>query len=238
MSYILDWNNWNSADPFTPNILSQLGLHILITVLSVGLGIAFAFPLALLCIRYLPLYTPVITVSGVIYTIPSLALIPLLIPITGLSVTTMVVPLVAYAQVVLVRNIVAAIRSVDPALIEVGRAMGMNRWQIQTRVVLPLALPIIVAGVRVVAVTSIGIATVAPVFGVYDLGYAIFQGFNFESYNLVAGGAIFVSALAILVDLGLLGLERALSRGRSPERARGRGSLGARAPYSVTRIAE
>jgi osmoprotectant transport system permease protein len=220
MSYILNWNNWTSSDPFTPNIFSQLGLHALITALSVGLGLALAFPLALLCNRYQRFYTPLITTSGIIYTIPSLALIPFLIPITGLNMTSIVIPLVAYAQVVLIRNIVTAIRSVDPALLEVGRAMGMNRWQVQTRVVLPLALPVIVAGVRVVAVTSIGIATVAPVIGVYDLGYGIFQGFNLYSNNLVLGGAILVSVFAILVDLGLLGIERMVNRGRASGRVR------------------
>ena len=92
--------------------------------------------------------------------------------------------------------------------------MGMNRTQLQLRVVLPLALPVIVAGLRVATVTTIGIATIAPVVNVEDIGYLIFQGFNLADQSQVLAGVIVVSLLAILADLLLLGLERWLSRGR------------------------
>jgi osmoprotectant transport system permease protein len=121
---------------------------------------------------------------------------------------------VLYAQVVLIRNIVAAIQSVDPLLIEAGRAMGMNGWQVQREVILPLALPVIVAGIRVATVTTIGIATIAPLFGVQDLGYLIFQGFNTSYNDQVVAGVIIVSLLAIVVDFLLLGVQRLMSRGR------------------------
>lgn len=215
MSYILNPSNWSSSDSFYPSIPSQFALHLLITVLTLAIGLAIAFPVSLLLVRYTRLYVPVITGAGIIYTIPSLALIPLLVPVTGLTTLTVLIPLIAYTQVVLISNIVAALRSVDPALVEVGRAMGMDRWQLQLRVILPLALPVIVAGIRVAAVTTIGIATFGPWVGVYDLGYPIFQGFNLHRDGWIAGGAILVSAFAILVDLLLLALERALGRGRA-----------------------
>jgi len=125
-----------------------------------------------------------------------------------------VIPLVAYAQVVLIRNIVAAIRAVDPALVEVGRAMGMSTYQLQSRVVLPLALPVIIAGLRVATVTTIGIATLAPLVGTEDLGTMIFQGFNFSYKDEVIAGVILVSLLAIVADLLLLAAQSWLGRGR------------------------
>lgn len=215
MNYILQWDHWVLSDP---NGIPRLMIdHLSITGLSVLIGLGIAFPLGLVAARFSRVYLPVITVAGVLYTIPSLAFMALLIPFTGLTRTTVIIPLVLYAQVVLIRNIVAAIRSVDPLLLEVGRAMGMNTVQLQLKVILPLALPVIVAGLRVAAVTTIGIATIAPLFGVKDLGYLIFQGFNTSYKDQVLAGVILVSLLAIFTDLILLGVQRLLSRGRQIE---------------------
>lgn len=212
MSFILDGYNWDPSDP--TSITNLLLAHVQITLLSMMIGLAIAFAAALVVVRIRRLYLPVITVSGIIYTIPSLALFAFLIPTTGLSAATLIIPLVLYAQLVLIRNIVAAIDAVDPQLVEVGRAMGMNRFQVQRYVVLPLALPVIVAGIRVATVTTIGIATLGPWVGTDDLGTLIFQGFNYAYPGEVAGGVILVSVLAIGVDLALLGVQRFLSRGR------------------------
>lgn len=212
MQYILDASHWTLGDP--TSIPSLLLAHLRITGISVLIGLMIAFPLALLAVRYARSYLPIITAAGLIYTLPSLAFMALLIPFTGLNTPTVVIPLVLYAQVVLIRNIVAAIQAVDPALVDVGRAMGMNARQLQWRVVLPLALPVIVAGIRVATVTTIGIATIAPLFGVQNLGYLIFQGFNTSYSDQVMAGVILVSVLAIATDLALLGLQRLLSRGR------------------------
>jgi osmoprotectant transport system permease protein len=211
MSYILDGSNWDLSIPTSiPNLIIA---HLYITAISVLIGLAIAVPLALLVVRVRRLYLPIITASGILYTIPSLAAVAVLVPITGLAVPTIVIPLVLYAQVVLIRNIVAAIRAVDPTLVEVGRAMGMTGRQVQARVVLPLALPIIMAGIRVVVVTTIGIATIAPLIGVEDLGYLILQGINLYHPSQLYAGVILVSALAIVADLSLLGLQSWLSRG-------------------------
>lgn len=212
MSFILDGYNWDPSNP--TGITSLLLAHVQITVLSMLIGLVIAFAAAFVIMRYQRLYLPVITATGIIYTIPSLALFAFLIPTTGLSAATLIIPLVLYEQLVLIRNIVAAIRAVDPQLVEVGRAMGMNTFQVQRYVVLPLALPVIVAGIRVATVTTIGIATLGPWVGTDDLGTLIYQGFNFAYPDEVAAGVILVSALAVGVDLALLGVQAFLSRGR------------------------
>ncbi len=213
MQYLLDPTSWDITDPTSiPNLFFD---HLTLTFISVGVGLLIAFPIALLVARFRPLYAPVTVTASILYTIPSIAAMVLLIPLTGLSNLTVIIPLVAYTQIVLIRNIVAAIRAVDPALIEVGRAMGMNGVQIQTKVVLPLALPVIIAGVRVVVVTTIGIASISQIVGVPDLGTLVFQGQTFAYNDEVIAGAILITALAVGADLLLLGLQRLLSRGQS-----------------------
>lgn len=211
MDFLLHPANWDLTDPSSiPYLFLD---HLYITGLTLLISLLIAFPIAFLLVRYTRLNLPVQTAASILYTIPSFAFLAYMIGLTGLSLTTMLVPLIAYAQVVLIRNIVAAIRAVDPTLVEVGRAMGMNRIQLQRRVVLPLSLPIIVAGIRVVAVTTIGIATLGPYVGTPNLGTLIYNGINFAINDEIAAGAILITALAITVDLLLLGVQRLLNRG-------------------------
>lgn len=213
MDYLRNPANWDVSDPSSiPNLFYA---HLSLTFISVGLGLLIAFPIALLVARVRPLYPPVITTASILYTIPSIAAMVLLIPVTGLASATVIIPLVAYTQIVLIRNIVAAIRAVDPALIEVGRAMGMNTVQIQRKVVLPLALPVIIAGLRVAVVTTIGIASISQIVGVPDLGTLIFQGQTFAYTDEIVAGAILITALAVGADVLLLGAQRLLSRGQA-----------------------
>ncbi len=176
MSYIFNGENWDPSDPFS--ITSLLLVHLQLTLISLALALVIAFPIAFLVARFKGLYVPTVGAASLLYTVPSLAAFTFLVPLTGLTEWTVIIPLVAYAQVVLIRNIVAAIQAVDPGLVEVGRAMGMNTWQLQRRVVLPLALPIIIAGIRVTVVTTIGIATLSFLVGVEDLGTLINEGFE------------------------------------------------------------
>jgi osmoprotectant transport system permease protein len=222
VSYLLKGSNWALSQPMNiPSlILSQLSM----TLVSVIIGLAIAFPLAFLVSISRPshrpifnparYYGPLIAGTGVLYTIPSLAFMAFLVPWTGLNPATIIIPLVVYTQLVLIRNIVAARHAVDPTLVDVGRAMGMNGFQLQRYVVLPLSLPLIVAGLRVVTVTTIGIATFAPLIGVEDIGTLIFQGFNFSYNDEIIAGVIVVSVLAIAADLLLLAIQRLLSRGQ------------------------
>ena len=155
------------------------------------------------------------SISGLLYTVPSLAAFALLIPVTGLTLATAIIPLVLYNQLVLIRNTAAAVNGIDPLLIEVGWAMGMKPQQALFRVTLPLALPVIVAGVRIATVTTVGIAALASLVGQNTLGDLIFQNLAVYDPDAIAAGAILIAVFAIVADLLLLALQVALNRGRS-----------------------
>ena len=212
-SYLFDGFNYDMTDPGSiPRLLLQ---HLAIVGISMAISIVIAIPLGILISRYKVFQTPVITLTGILYTLSAMALLGILVSVTGLNMPTIIIPLILYAQLVLVRNTAAGISAVDPLLIEVGKAMGMNRWQLLTRVTLPLALPIIVAGIRVAMVTTIGIASLSTLVGVSSLGDLIFLGLENLQDNQVVAGAILISLLAVIADLLLLGVQVALNRGRS-----------------------
>ncbi len=212
MHYILQPYNYNLSDPGSiPNLFLQT-LELVGTVMLIS--IIIAIPVGLLVARYKRLYLPIITVSALLYTIPSIAAFVLLIPITGFSPATAIIPLVLYNMLVLIRNTAAAVNGIDPLLIDVGRAMGMKRHQVLFRVTLPLALPVIVAGIRIATVTTIGISALAALVGQGGLGELIFQNIVSGDYNAVVAGAILIAFLAIVADLLLLALQTGLNRGR------------------------
>ncbi len=212
MHYLLQPYNYNLSDPGSiPNLFLQT-LELVGTVMLIS--IIIAIPVGLLVARYKRLYLPIITVSALLYTIPSIAAFVLLIPITGFSPATAIIPLVLYNMLVLIRNTAAAVNGIDPLLIDVGRAMGMKRHQVLFRVTLPLALPVIVAGIRIATVTTIGISALAALVGQGGLGELIFQNIVSGDYNAVVAGAILIAFLAIVADLLLLALQTGLNRGR------------------------
>jgi osmoprotectant transport system permease protein len=213
MNYLLDPFNYDLSDPGSiPNLLLK---HMAIVAISMLISLVIAIPLGILVARYKRIAGPIITTAGLLYTIPGLALMGFLVLVTGLNPPTIIIPLVLYAQLVLVRNTAAGINAIDPLLLEVGQAMGMNRWQRLVRVTLPLALPVIVAGIRVAMVTSIGIASLSTLVGVSSLGDLIFIGLTNLQNNQVLAGAILISLLAVVSDLLLLIVQIALNRGRS-----------------------
>lgn len=213
MSYLLDPFNYDLSDPGSiPNLLLK---HMTIVGISMLISIIIALPLGILVSRYKLFKGPVVTTAGILYTLPALALMGFLVLVTGLNAPTIIIPLVLYAQLVLIRNTAAGISAVDPLLLEVGRAMGMNRWQLLWRVTLPLALPVIVAGIRVAMVTTIGIASLGTLVGVSCLGDLIFIGLDNLQNDQVLAGAILVSLLAVVADLILLAVQVTLNRGRS-----------------------
>jgi osmoprotectant transport system permease protein len=215
MRYLFSSYNYNLTDPESiPNLLVQ---HLYLVGITMLISLVIAIPLGVLVARYRRLYLPVITIADLLYTIPGVALLGVLITVPWLglnSVFTALIPLIIYTQLVLIRNTVAAIDAIDPLMIEVGRAMGMNPWQLFTRVTMPLALPIIVAGIRVATVTTIGIASLASLVNQGGLGDLIFKNIANYDPNAVLAGAILMSALAIVADLLLLALQTALNRGR------------------------
>jgi osmoprotectant transport system permease protein len=213
MHYILQPYNYNLSDPESiPNLFLK---HLSIVGVTMLISLAIAIPLGLLVARFRKLYFPTISVSGLLYTVPSIAAFALLIPITGLSPATAIIPMVLYNQLVLIRNTSAAVNAIDPLLIEVGRAMGMKPYQILFRVTLPLALPVIVAGIRIATVTTVGIAALAALVGQSDLGDLIFQNIAAFDPDAIAAGAILTAFLAVAADLLLLALQVWLNRGRS-----------------------
>ncbi|TMC24596.1 MAG: ABC transporter permease [Chloroflexi bacterium] len=212
MHYILQPYNYDLTDPESiPNLFLK---HLSFVGITMLISLIIAIPVGILLARYRRLYLPVVSISGLLYTIPSIAAFALLIPFTGLSPATAIIPLVIYNQLVLIRNTVTAINGIDPLLIEVGRAMGMKPQQVLFRVTLPLALPVIVAGIRIATVTTVGIAALAALVGQSDLGDLIFQNIVSGDFDAVVGGAILIAFLAIVADLLLLTLQIALNRGR------------------------
>ncbi len=213
MSYLLNPANYDLNDQSSiPNLLLQ---HLSIVGIAMLISVIVAIPVGIVVARYRRLYAPIVTITGLMYTIPAMVLLAFLVPFTGLNPPTIIIPLIVYTQLVLIRNTAAAINGLDPLLLEVGRAVGMNRWQVLWRVTLPLALPVIVAGIRVATVTTIGIASLAKLIGVDDLGTLIFIGITNLNNDQVIAGAILISLLAILADLLLLAVQAALNRGRS-----------------------
>jgi osmoprotectant transport system permease protein len=212
MQYLLSPYNYDPTDPEgIPNLFVE---HLWLVGLTMLISLIIAIPLGLLAARYKRIYGPLIAIADILYTIPSIAMVAFLITFTGLSLPTILIPLVLYTQLVLIRNIVAGINNIDPLMIEVGKAMGMNGWQMFIRVRLPLALPTIIAGIRIATVTTIGIASLASLVAEGGLGDLIFKNIANGQLDAVVAGAILLAALAVIVDLLLLGLQVALNRGR------------------------
>lgn len=185
--------------------------HVQLTVLAVVFGLAVAFPLSLSAFRWPRLYGPILGLTGVLFTIPSLALFVLLIPFTGLSKTTSLVGLTLYTLLVLVRNIVEGLRGVDPRVREAAEAMGYRRFRQLLTVELPLALPVIMAGIRIATVTIIGLVTITALIGQGGLGQLFLQGFIRDFPTLVVVGFVLSVAFAVAADLVLVGLQHALT---------------------------
>lgn len=186
--------------------------HLALSGAALLIALLIALPLGLVIARTPWLRGPVLGVLGVIYTIPSLSLFVLLIPFMGLGFRPAVTALVAYAQIVLVRNVLLGLTSVEPAVVEAARGMGMNGWQRLVRVELPLALPLILAGVRVAALSIIAIATVAAYINAGGLGRLLFEGVTTNNPQKIIAGALAVSALAIGANLVLSLFERRATR--------------------------
>ncbi|HLZ61650.1 MAG TPA: ABC transporter permease [Ktedonosporobacter sp.] len=214
MRYLFNPYNYNLSDPGSiPNLLWQ---HAFLVGVSMLISLIIAIPVGILVARYRKLYLPIITFTDLLYTIPGIALLGILItvPGLGLSFQTAIIPLILYTQLVLIRNTAAGINGIDPLLIETAKAMGMNGFQLLFRVTLPLALPVIVAGIRIATVTTIGIASLASLVGEGGLGDLVFKNITTQDLDAVAAGGILMALFAIVVDLLLLFVQSLLNRGR------------------------
>ncbi len=212
--FCTDWvrENWE------PVLQPALVEHIKLTVIAVGIGFVLSLAAALLAHRRSYVERPVALVSAVIYTIPSLALFQLLVPVTGLTVTTVEVALVGYTLLILFRNNLAGLRSTPPEVLEAARGMGLTTNQTLWRVELPLALPAIVAGLRVAVVSTIALATVAAFVVSEGLGRPILGALRLDfKTEIIAAGALAVG-LAILADGLLVLAQRAVTPWASARR--------------------
>ncbi len=206
----LDWS-WISNN-LTDEIIPALQGHIFLSVVSVAIALVISLPTGIVVSRYRKAYPPVTFITGFLFAIPSLAAFALLVSVPGIGLgpPAVIIALVAYSLLVLIRNVVVGMDSVPEETKDAARGMGLTPRQILFRVELPLALPVIVAGVRIATVTVIGIATIGAYISGGGLGELIFTGLsrNFPTRYIV--GAVLAMLLAVLADLSLLALERYL----------------------------
>jgi osmoprotectant transport system permease protein len=192
-------------------IIQRTGEHLLLVGIAVAIAILISIPLGVLITRKKSLRQPVLAVANILQTIPSLALFGLLIPLVGIGAVPAIIALTVYSFLPIIRNTYTGIMNVDPAVREAGRGMGMTDWQLLSRVELPLALGVILAGVRVAVVIAVGIATIAAAIGAGGLGVFIFRGIAVVNNQLILAGAVPAAAIALLADYGIGALERRLT---------------------------
>jgi osmoprotectant transport system permease protein len=208
------FHNFNSR--FGPRLIE----HIELTAIAVGVGMVIAFTAAIFAYRFDWFETPFSLLTAFLYTIPSLALFELLVPITGINRLTAEIGLVSYTLLILFRNTLTGLRGVPPSALEAAQAMGLTQRQTLTRVEIPLAVPAIMAGVRIATVTTISLTTIAAYIGVGGLGQPIFDGIQTGFKTEFVAAAVLAVLLAIVADVLLVLFQRAItpwSRSRMQE---------------------
>jgi osmoprotectant transport system permease protein len=189
-----------------------LGQHVVLVLVSLAIALLVALPAGVVAARNPRAGAAILGVTGAVYTIPSLALLALLVAAMGLGASTAIVALVAYAQMILVRGVVAGLRGVDPALVDAARGLGFTARQTLLRVEFPAALPVMLGGVRVatVSLVALALATVAAWINAGGLGVLLFEGIGTNNPQKIFAGALAAAVLAIAADLSLRAAERAV----------------------------
>jgi osmoprotectant transport system permease protein len=211
-----DWFSAHWGDTFQPALVD----HVKLTAIAIAVGFAISFAAALLAYRYVHFETPFTIFSGILYTIPSAALFQLLVPVTGLTTTTVEIALVSYTLLILFRNIVVGLRGVSDEVREAARGMGLTRRQTLLRVELPLAVPAILAGVQIAAVTVISLATIGAFIVDEGLGGPIFKAITIDFNTEFVAAAILTTLLALVTYVVIAVAQRVLTpwAGRSVAR--------------------
>jgi len=194
---------------YAPQILQLTLEHLFMVSIAIGIAIVISIPLGILITRVTSLRQPILIIANILQTIPSLALFGLLIPIPkigGIGTKPAIVALTLYSLLPIIRNTYTGITNVDPAIREAGRGMGMTNLQLLLQVEIPLAMEVILAGVRVATVIAIGVATIAAAIGAGGLGELIFRGISVVNNDLILAGAIPSAVIALIADfaIGLL----------------------------------
>jgi osmoprotectant transport system permease protein len=206
-----------------PELLTLTREHIFLVFLSTGLAILIGVPLGILLTRVRSLQAPILGFANVMQTVPSLALFGLLIPISyigGLGSRTAITALALYALLPIIRNTVTGILGIDPKISEAATAMGMTGWERLKMVELPLAMPVMLTGIRIAVVICVGVATVAAAVGAGGLGTYIFRGLRQNDNNLLIAGALASALLALLCDFALGQIEKAYAVGERKDAGR------------------
>jgi osmoprotectant transport system permease protein len=197
---------------------SKLAEHAVLAFVPVLLGLLIAVPLGVLCVQWPRLYPPVLATTSILYAIPSIALFVFLVSYTGLNKPTAIIPLTLYTLSVLIRNVVDGLRSVPDSVRQAATAMGFTGVRRLLRVDLPIAVPVVIAGLRVATVASISLVSVASLIGLGGLGELFTDGFQRSFLTPIVVGIVLTVALAVAADLILVGAQRVLTpwaRGRA-----------------------
>lgn len=198
-------NNWDQ-------VAVALWQHIVIASISLSIAFVLSLAVGIWAARHERVFRWAIGVSGLLYTIPTLAFLALLIPIVGLGRANAIICMVAFSLMILIRNVATGIREVPADVVDAARGMGMSAREILVRIELPLALPVIVAGLRIAAVTVISVAVVAAYVNAGGLGTLIFSGISTDHAPKIWAGALTACALAIAADFSLARIERLARR--------------------------
>jgi osmoprotectant transport system permease protein len=215
--FCLHWFLQNFDNRFLPRVYE----HVEMTLIAVGIGLVIAFTAALLAHRYEWFEMPFANVSSLFYTVPSIAFFQIMVPITGIGWLSIEIALVSYTLLILFRNILTGLRGVPPETLDAAEGMGLTRRQMLTRVELPLAMPAIIAGVRVATVTTISLATVAAFITPLGLGAPIFSAIQTGANTDFVAAGLLAILLALVADLLIVLVQHLLSPW---QRARVRGS--------------
>ena len=222
-------NFWNYIISNYPQILSLLMEHLKLTAVSVGLAILIGVPLGIFVSYAAKASKPVLSAANVIQAIPSMALLGFMIPVLGIGVIPAIVAVVLYSLLPIIKNTYTGIENINPQTLEAAKGIGLTPFQVLTKVQIPLALPVIMAGVRIASVTAVGLMTMAAFIGAGGLGYLVFSGIRTVNNNQILAGAIPACFLALTVDF-LIGLVEklvtpvSLQKGDSAVKKKGRKS--------------
>jgi osmoprotectant transport system permease protein len=199
---------WTFIAEQQEKLTTQIIQHLGLTFLSLLLAVVVGLPLGILIARKQKISSPVLGIAGVLQTIPSIALLGFMIPVLGIGAAPAIAALLIYALLPIIRNTYTGIKGVDPTVIEAAKAMGMNKKQLLLKVELPLAMPVIIAGIRTAAVINVGVATLASFVAAGGLGEFIFGGISLNNTNMILAGAIPAALLAIILDQMIALLQR------------------------------
>ncbi|TDD82186.1 ABC transporter permease [Actinomadura darangshiensis] len=203
--------DWGWIGEHTDTLSEHALIHLRLALLPVVFGLVISLPLGVLCRRWGWLYPPTLTIANILYAIPSLALFMIFIQYTGLTASTVMIPLTLYSLSVLVPNVVDGLASVSEPVRQAATAMGFGPLRRLMRVELPIAVPIVIAGTRVAAVSSISLVAVGQLIGQGGLGYDIIRGYQLQFQTQIVAATVLIVLLALVTDAILVTVQRLLT---------------------------